>query len=430
MRIPGKTMDDHLADVARQLPHGSFVDMQDVECNASIYPSQVFLAFRNGFDRDNPHRPYMHIVGECRSLRKSDDTPFYGDVDELSFGEDKGIPVDIFYDFTDAELAHMVGLGMYRRGFECPGIIRESELEMPVYCEIRAVEPQAEDDVPVLFANIEDRHTIEVNAENCGYTFGDYFEQAQAPDDDFNDAFDDFGDYDELAREDLFGDDEHHREDETEQKHTRELTPQELAMEQHYENIRERVEDKHLRPVPHKELKPREHQVEAQKADDAFEAHEVAKDVLGDTPSFDERMDSVDAQKPSYDFSEPEGDTEAEADTDETIHDFDEDIFAEDVVDDVVEGPVDEEDANRQLTHAGKKAVKRNAVEDNIEANAEDDYAANVDDFDDANVEDANEVKSVSNPEKRFVPRMIPGRIADIADKAVEQAQDGQQYDD
>lgn len=428
MRIPGKTMDDHLADVARQLPHGSFVDMQDVECNASIYPSQVFLAFRNGFDRDNPHRPYMHIVGECRSLRKSDDTPFYGDVDELSFGEDKGIPVDIFYDFTDAELAHMVGLGMYRRGFECPGIIRESELEMPVYCEIRAVEPQAEDDVPVLFANIEDRHTIEVNAENCGYTFGDYFEQAQAPDDDFNDDFDDFGDYDELAREDLFGDDEHHREDETEQKHTRELTPQELAMEQHYENIRERVEDKHLRPVPHKELKPREQQAEAQKADDAFEANEVAKDVLGDTPSFDERMDSVDVQMPSYDFSEPEA--EAEADTDETIHDFDEDTFTEDVVDDVVEGPVDEEDANRQLTQAGKKAVKCNAVEDNIEANAEDDYAANVDDFDDAGVEDANEVKSVSNPEKRFVPRMIPGRIADIADKAVEQAQDGQQYDD
>lgn len=430
MRIPGKTMDDHLADVARQLPHGSFVDMQDVECNASIYPSQVFLAFRNGFDRDNPHRPYMHIVGECRGLRKSDDTPFYGDVDELSFGEDKGIPVDIFYDFTDAELSHMVGLGMYRRGFECPGIIRESELEMPVYCEIRAVEPQAEDDVPVLFANIEDRHTIEVNAENCGYTFGDYFEQAQAPDDDFNDAFDDFGDYDELAREDLFGDDEHYREDETEQKHTRELTPQELAMEQHYENIRERVEDKHLRPVPHKELKPREQQAEAQKADDAFEAHEVVKDVLGDTPSFDERMDSVDAQKPSYDFSEPEADIKAEADTDETIHDFDEDTFAEDVVDDVVEGPVDEEDANRQLTQAGKKAVKRNAVEDNIEANAEDDYVANVDDFDDANVEGTDEAKSVSNPEKRFVPRMIPGRIADIADKAVEQAQDGQQYDD
>lgn len=424
MRIPGKTMDDHLANVARQLPHGSFVDMQDVECNASIYPSQVFLAFRNGFDRDNPHRPYMHIVGECRSLRKSDDTPFYGDVDELSFGEDKGIPVDIFYDFTDAELSHMVGLGMYRRGFECPGIIRESELEMPVYCEIRAVEPQAEDDVPVLFANIEDRHTIEVNAENCGYTFGDYFEQAQAPDDDFNDDFDDFGDYDELAREDLFGDDEHHREDETEQKHTRELTPQELAMEQHYENIRERVENKHLRPVHHKELKPREQQVEVQKVDDAFEAHEVAKDVLGDTPSFDERMDSVDAQKPSYDFSESEGDTEAEAETDadETIHDFDEDTF--------VEGPVDEEDANRQLTQAGKKAVKRSAVEDNIEANAENDYAANVDDFDDANAEDANEVKGVSNPEKRFVPRMIPGRIADIADKAVEQAQDGQQYDD
>ena len=139
-------------------------------------------------------------------------------------------------------------------------------------------------------------------------------------------------------------------------------------------------------------------------------------------------MDSVDALKPSHGVSEPEGDTEAEAeaDTDETIHDFDEDTFAEDVV----EGPVDEEDANRQLTQAGKKAVKRNAVEDNIEANAEDDHAANVDDFDDANVEDTDEAKGVSNPEKRFAPRMIPSRIADIADKAVEQAQDGQQYDD
>lgn len=423
MRIPGKTMDDHLADVARQLPHGSFVDMQDVECNASIYPSQVFLAFRNGFDRDNPHRPYMHIVGECRGLRKSDNTPFYGDVDELSFDEDKGIPVDIFYEFTDAELSRMVGLGMYRRGFECPSIIRESELEMPVYCEIRVVEPQSEDDVPVLFANIEDRHTIETSESECGYTFGDYFEQAQAHEDEFEDTFDEFGDYDELAHEDLFGDDEHHFEDEAEQEHVHELTPQELAVEQHYENIRERVEERHLRNVPHKELKPREHQVEAEKADDAFVAHEVAKDVVTDAPSFDERMDSADAQKPSEGISEPESDTavETEADTDETIHDFD---------DDVAEGPADEEDANRQLTQAGKKAVKRNAVEDNIEANAEDDREAGFDDVDGMDAGDTDEEKGASNPEESRTPRVIPSRIADVADKAVKQGQDDQQYDE
>lgn len=424
MRIPGKTMDDHLADVARQLPHGSFVDMQDVECNASIYPSQVFLAFRNGFDRDNPHRPYMHIVGECRGLRKSDNAPFYGDVDELSFDEDKGIPVDIFYEFTDAELSRMVGLGMYRRGFECPSIIRESELEMPVYCEIRVVEPQSEDDVPVLFANIEDRHTIETSEAECGYTFGDYFEQAQAHEDEFEDTFDEFGDYDELAHEDLFGDDEHRFEDEAEQEHAPELTPQELAVEQHYENIRERVEERHLRNVPHKELKPREHQAEAEEADDTFVAHEVAKDVVTDAPSFDERMDSADAQKPSEGISEPESDTavEAEADTDETIHDFDDD--------DVAEGSADEEDVNRQLTQAGKKAVKRNAVEDNIEANAEDDREAGFDGVDGMDAGDTDEEKGASNPEESRTPRVIPSRIADVADKAVKQGQDDQQYDE
>lgn len=152
--------------------------------------------------------------------------------------------------------------------------------------------------------------------------------------------------------------------------------------------------------------------------------HEVAKDVVTDAPSFDERMDSADAQKPSEGISEPESDTavEAEADTDETIHDFDDD--------DVAEGPADEEDVNRQLTQAGKKAVKRNAVEDNIEANAEDDREAGFDDVDGMDAGDTDEEKGASNPEESRTPRVIPSRIADVADKAVKQGQDDQQYDE
>lgn len=448
MKVPARTMDDHLADVARQLPDGTCLDMQDVECNAGVYPSDVFLEFRNGFDHDSPHRPYMHIAGEARSVRKSDGTPFYGDINEVTFNEGEGIPVDIFYDFTDDELSRMVGLGLYRRGFDCPSVIRDSELDMPVYCEVRVVTPQAEGDVPVLFCDIEDRHTIECDEQTCGYTFGDYFEKVVTPEDEFGSAFDDYADYD-VVDEDMFGDDtvEHVVEDEPE--HKPELTPEQKRIEAHYRNIRERVETKHMRNVPHKTLggSALEAQVEDGKSveaktfeevfeDTRFGAHFVAKDVVDAAKSFDDRMDERDAAESDYlvgidglddlEDGEPESAEEAWTDADDadTLDVADKDDGQAEADADV---EVEDGTSDASLASAGRKSAKRIAVEANAEANLADDAPTIDTDGDgepDARVDEVEDGKIAAKPHAKVNPetvhkvRRIPSHFADIAGKA------------
>lgn len=391
MRIPGKTMDDHLADVARQFPEGSFTDMQDVECNADIYPSQVFLEFRTGFDRENPHRPYMHIMGECRGIRKADGTPLYGDVTELSFEENAGIGVDVFYEFSDDELAGMVKKGMFRGGFECPDIIRESELEIPVYCELRVVEPQFEGDVPILFANIEDRHTISIDEQSSGYTFGDYFEEPRPSEDVFSDDFGIYGEYGDFEDEDMFGEDAPQTDLQEEQEAV-ELSPMEREVEEHYQNVRQRVMDEHVAPkapVPHKELKPKTTEAEVEEQDEHV-ADDAAERAVKDAKSFDERMDEAEAET-----------AQEEKDTVSDVPVTDEEKDGIDDFDDVDE---------KRETAANKRRV---AVEDNVEANAEDDASSEFEDFDD----------ETETEDDKPVPaqRAIPASMAEVAEKASHQ---------
>lgn len=399
MRIPGKTMDDHLADVARQFPEGSFTDMQDVECNADIYPSQVFLEFRTGFDRENPHRPYMHIMGECRGIRKADGTPLYGDVTELSFEENAGIEVDVFYEFSDDELADMVKKGMYHRGFECPDIIRESELEIPVYCELRVVEPQFEGDVPILFANIEDRHTISIDEQSSGYTFGDYFEEPRPSEDVFSDDFGIYGEYGDFEDEDMFGEDAPQTDLQEEQEAV-ELSPMEREVEEHYQNVRQRVMDEHVAPkapVPHKELKPKTAEAEAEEQEqDEHVADDAAQRAVEDAKSFDERMDEAEAET-----AQEEKDAVSDAPTpDEEKNDVDS-------IDDF-----DDVDEKRESA-ANKRRV---AVENNVEANAEDDATSGFEDFDDEKATEDKDDKSVP------AQRAIPASMAEVAEKASHQS--------
>lgn len=250
MRIPGKTMQDHLMMLAPHIEGLSYVDQQNVSCSAGIYPSSVFIDFRSIFDRNAPHRPYLHIVGECRSLKKADGTVFYGDVSEIIFGESKGIPVDFFYDFSDDELVNMTKLGLYRRGFKCPDVIRDSELEMPVTCSLRIIEPQGENDLPVIFADIDSRHFIETTSQQCGYAFGEYFEPAPV----IEEVYDEFGDFvafdekqSEVATEKVVMPEFELPQEEVEKVEKRpKLTPRQELIESHYANVKKRVERDHM----------------------------------------------------------------------------------------------------------------------------------------------------------------------------------------
>lgn len=240
MKTPGQTINSPFYGAIREMPDDSHFNTEGVLCEGNIYASNVFLGANSWQDKENPGRPYMHIMGECREIKGI--MP-YG-VTELTFEEGKGIPVDIFYEFTDDELSAMVKKGLFKPGFECPEEMYTNVLEMPLTCNFTAVAPQAGSDVPILFADIADKQYIVTNSEDCGYTFGDYFREPVVPE--VEDEFIDFSDV--KVEDDLL---EQPVEEKVEEVvETYEPTEAEKEVAKHYGAIYERVVEDHLnKPV-------------------------------------------------------------------------------------------------------------------------------------------------------------------------------------
>ena len=206
-----------------------------VHCEGDIHVSKAYLSANSWYDRKNPGRPYMHIVGECRSIRGK--MP-YG-VTKLTFKEGGGIPVDIFYEFSDDEISGMVKKGLYRPGFKCPEEIRTNVLDMPITCNFIVVAPQKGSNVPILFADIADKHNIVTNSDDCGYVFGDYFKEAEEPE--VEDDFLDFADIE--LEDDLF---EQPEDDKVEEAVEEPEPVEETEIDKHYDAIHERVIEDHM----------------------------------------------------------------------------------------------------------------------------------------------------------------------------------------
>ena len=248
MKTPGQTINSPFYGAIREMPDDSHSNTEGVPCEGNIYASNVFLGANSWQDKENPGRPYMHIMGECREIKG---VMPYG-VTELTFEEGKGIPVDIFYEFTDDELSAMVKKGLFKPGFECPEEMYTNVLEMPLTCNFTAVAPQAGSDVPILFADIANKQYIVTNSEDCGYTFGDYFKEPVVPE--IEDEFIDFADVE--LEDDLL---EQPKEEKVEEVvATYEPTEAEKEVAKHYGAIYERVVEDHLnkpvklkRPVKH-----------------------------------------------------------------------------------------------------------------------------------------------------------------------------------
>ena len=242
MKTPGQTINSPFFGAIHEMPDDSHFNTEGVPCEGNIHASNVFLGANSWQDKENPGRPYMHIMGECRGLKGM--MP-YG-VTELTFEEGKGIPVDIFYEFTDDELSSMVKKGLFKPGFKCPEEMYTNVLEMPLICNFTAVAPQEGANVPILFADIANKQYIVTNSEDCGYTFGDYFKEAVVPE--VEDEFLDFADVE--IEDDLLEQPEDDKGEEVIANY--EPTEAEKEVAKHYGAIYERVVEDHLnKPVKH-----------------------------------------------------------------------------------------------------------------------------------------------------------------------------------
>lgn len=235
MKIPGQTMYSPFFGAVHKTSDDDVHCEEGVQCEGDIHVSDAYLNANSWHDRKNPGRPYMCITGECRSIRGK--MP-YG-VTKLTFKEGKGIPVDIYYEFNDDELSGMVKKGLYRPGFKCPEEIYENVLDMPITCNFIVVAPQKGSNIPILFADIVDKHYIVTNSDDCGYVFGDYFKEAEEPE--VEDDFLDFADIE--LEDDLF---EQPEEDKVEEVVEEPEPAEETEIDKHYDAIHERVIEDHL----------------------------------------------------------------------------------------------------------------------------------------------------------------------------------------
>lgn len=268
MRTPGQTVDSPDFGAVRGISSQDREEVKDLPCYGDITVTNAYMAANSWYDRENPGRPYMHLVGECDSIRG--DMP-YG-VSELTFENTKGIPVDFIYEFTNDELANLVQKGLYSRGFACPDILYQSVMEMPITCDLTVVRPQMSGDIPIIFADIKNKDHILTNSEQSQYDITSYFEEPRQTlaDDDY--GFNDI----QLDSDDMFNKQQVAEQVEQAQP---ERSAEDKALDALYARVRERVMKEHILPEQHKLAKSKEDTVDDVLDFDAEEVKESQADV-------------------------------------------------------------------------------------------------------------------------------------------------------
>lgn len=268
MRTPGQTVDSPDFGAVRGISSQDREEVKDLPCYGDITVTNAYMGANSWYDRDNPGRPYMHLVGECDSIRG--DMP-YG-VSELTFENTKGIPVDFIYEFTNDELANLVQKGLYSRGFACPDILYQSVMEMPITCDLTVVRPQMSGDIPIIFADIKNKEHILTNSEQSQYDITSYFEEPRqmSADDDY--GFNDI----QLDSDDMFNKQQVAEQVEQAQP---ERSAEDKALDALYARVRERVMKEHILPEQHKLAKSKEDTVDDVLDFDAEEVKESQADV-------------------------------------------------------------------------------------------------------------------------------------------------------
>lgn len=239
MKVPAVLMTDHLGEVAASFDASESITVEALPVMADVKTNSAFLEFRDASDRENPHRPYLHIIGQVDEVRGE----FPYDVTSASVAD--GVPVDIFYEFTDQELANMTLKGMYRRGFEVPvELLRYPMVDLPMNCNVQAFYEE-QSGIPIMFIEVVDAHTLTMDKATSGYTLGDYFKEPVVQNDfdsqfgeqfasidvskfDFENAFKSFETFEPEAEDEI------------------ELSDEERKLVEHYMNVNQRVTDLHL----------------------------------------------------------------------------------------------------------------------------------------------------------------------------------------
>lgn len=127
---------------------------------------------------ENNYRPYLHLRGELTDARPAVELP-YG-VSALSMSRGSGVTVDAFYDFSQEQLATLVGKGYFTEAFRVPDEMAGIPWTLPGRADFLIVAPEFTDQPPLVFMNVHDHTALEFDEKSSGYELTAYFPDVSA----------------------------------------------------------------------------------------------------------------------------------------------------------------------------------------------------------------------------------------------------------
>lgn len=171
MRTAGLMMNDVWAHRVLREQGVETYRYENLDASLSIMVESVELKHRS---KEENYRPYLHVVGELRSIVPGEGLP-YG-ISEITYSPGKGEKVDAYYEFDDQQLVALASKGYFSREFQVPEVITGIEWELPSQVDALVLAPSgSEGDAPVVFTQVHDIASLDVDLETSEYDLTDYF---------------------------------------------------------------------------------------------------------------------------------------------------------------------------------------------------------------------------------------------------------------
>ncbi|MFF1880294.1 hypothetical protein ACFVVC_02330 [Pseudarthrobacter sp. NPDC058196] len=120
------------------------------------------------------YRPYLHVVGELRSITPAEPLP-YG-ITQVTYTHGQGEKVDAFYEFDDEQLVALAAKGYFSPSFTVPDQLTGIEWELPASVDALVLTPSEDQaDAPVVFMNVHRIADLEIDLASTEYDLAAYF---------------------------------------------------------------------------------------------------------------------------------------------------------------------------------------------------------------------------------------------------------------
>ncbi|MCX5103421.1 hypothetical protein [Streptomyces sp. NBC_00439] len=173
MRTAGLTMNNAWAHRVLREQGVETYGLEGMAAEICVLVESLELMHRG---KEENYRPYLHIMGELRSVTPAEALPF--GISQVTYSPGQGEKVDAFYEFDDQQLVVLAGKGYFTNGFAVPEQITGIEWELPTTANMLVLAPsgtQIEGDAPVVFTQVHNIGGLEIDLESSGYDLAGYF---------------------------------------------------------------------------------------------------------------------------------------------------------------------------------------------------------------------------------------------------------------